>query len=65
MADPSVEAFPLISCGIHCESCDLQVGGAFDLSGEIGVSTAAEQESDLLQQLAARGCPHARHLLPT
>ena len=55
--------FPLIRCGLHCEACDLQVGGAFDLSGELGVTTVAEQETELLELLARRGCPHVSALL--
>ena len=38
--------------------------GAFDLSGEVGVTSVAEQETSLLRMLAHKGCAHAAELVP-
>ncbi|MFV8755158.1 hypothetical protein ACNOYE_31810 [Nannocystaceae bacterium ST9] len=48
--------YALVTCGMHCEVCKTQVGGAFDLELEPSVRGV---EDDMLLQLARRGCPHA------
>lgn len=50
----------LVTCGMHCEACGLQVGGAFDLELEPSVAAVERQ---LLRQLVEQGCPHARELV--
>jgi hypothetical protein len=50
------DPFAVVTCGMHCEICGTQVGGAFDLELESNVRTV---EDDMLLQLARRGCPHA------
>lgn len=46
----------IVTCGMHCEVCGTQVGGAFDLELEQSVRGV---EDDMLLQLEQRGCPHA------
>lgn len=46
----------IVTCGMHCEICGTQVGGAFDLELESSVRAA---EDDMLLQLERGGCPHA------
>lgn len=50
------DPFAIVICGMHCEVCGTQVGGAFDLELEPSVRPV---EDDMLLQLAGRGCPHA------
>ena len=50
----------LVTCGMHCEVCEMHVGGAFDLELEPSVEHVERQ---LLRQLAERGCPHAHELV--
>lgn len=50
----------LVTCGMHCEVCDMHVGGAFDLELEPSVEHVEHQ---LLRQLIERGCPHAQEVV--
>jgi tetrahydromethanopterin S-methyltransferase subunit A len=50
----------IVTCGMHCDACAMQVGGAFDLELEPHVRGV---EEDMLRQLAEKGCPHAGQIV--